>query len=167
MITEEEKINTRKRECLFCLETLIPSRNDAKFCSDKCNHRAYTKRKSFSHNEEVQKPFILEVGVLHNKILLNVSKYNILGIYDFSDIVDSVPTNVSETCLIVRETGELLNTWYNPFSEPYKFQKCCKQLCPDSIIYISHLLIRDYEVKTGRSFIYRAAMDYVTKNSII
>lgn len=167
MIAEEERIFTGKQKYMTCQKTPNPSGNDARFISSKCDNTTYTHGKLFSHTQEVKKPFILKIGELHNKILPGVLKYNILGVYDFSDIVDVEPTNVSETCLIVRETGELLKTWYDPFNEPYEFQKRYTQLCPDSIIYISHLLIREFEVKTGRSFIHRAAMDYLARNSII
>jgi hypothetical protein len=60
----------------------------------------------------------------------------------------------------------MLETWGRPFNEPYEFEKRDTQLCPDNIIYKCHLSVREYEIKTGRSFIYRAAMDYIIRYSV-
>jgi hypothetical protein len=162
---KEKKSQDRKRECRLCGETFIPARSDSEFCSVKCRQTAYRERKSSTKSTEVKKAFILKIGKLHRKILNDFSKYIILDIYNFCDVVDALPSSTYETCLIYRETGELLKTWSEPFSESYESEKSCTRLSPDSIIYTCHLLIRDYEMKTGRSFIYRAAMDYMIRNS--
>lgn len=115
---------------------------------------------------EGKKPFILQIGKIHAKMVNNLSDYAIWGMYDFFDIVETVKSDMSETRFCFRETGEILETWDEPFNEPYEFEKRETQLCQDTIIYKCHLLVRDYEIKTGRSFIYRAAMDYIIRYSI-
>lgn len=165
----QRKIRMEKshnKTCLHCEGQFISKRSDTIFCSNKCKQAAYRKRKSNSEVVEVKKTFVLKIGKLHRKMLSGFSKYTIWGMYDFFDVVDMIPSNIPETFFIFRETGEILKTWYEPFNEPYEFEKCSTQLCPDSIIEMCHSLIRDYEMKTGRSFIYRAAMGYMARNSI-
>lgn len=115
---------------------------------------------------ESKKPFVLKIGKLHTKMVNTLPNYTILGMHDFFDIVDTVQSDAFETGFYFRETGEILETWDEPFNEPYEFEKRDTQLCPDTIIYKCHLLVRDYEIKTGRSLIYRAAMDYIIRYSI-
>lgn len=115
---------------------------------------------------ESEKPFVLQIGKLHAKMVNDFPTYAIWGMYDFFDIVDPIKADTSETFFYFKETGEILETWDKPFNEPYEFEKRDSQLCPDTIIYKCHLLVREYEIKTGRSFIYRAAMDYITRYSV-
>ena len=130
----QRKIRVEKshhKMCLYCGEQFISERADTNFCSNKCKQAAYRKRKK--DKQAGNRPFILQIGKLHKRLLDTFDYYDIAG-YHIADIVQAIPFKENETRLIVRESGEILRTWDEPFEKNYSFENRYTQLTPDMMI---------------------------------